>query len=197
MMTVTAIWRYPVKSMAGERVGSTELTETGLVGDRVVSSLATHATAGSSTGERFGGLLTTFASTLGSDGDLCERIARRSREVGAPSRAATDVRLVQTHRRARYRRTGGAVRSPRGRLSIFGLDVLRIVRDRAEAEEILQETFVRVWTRAETIRRADRRTAAVDRARGAQLRDRSLAGPAGPRPCGRDGLRRIRGRSAG
>jgi hypothetical protein len=26
---------------------------------------------------------------------------------------------------------------------------LRIVRDRTEAEEILQETFVRVWTRAE------------------------------------------------
>jgi RNA polymerase sigma-70 factor, ECF subfamily len=32
---------------------------------------------------------------------------------------------------------------------IFGL-ILRIIRDRAEAEEILQEAFVRVWTRAET-----------------------------------------------
>jgi len=35
-MTVTAIWRYPVKSMAGEHVRSTQLTSTGLLGDRVV-----------------------------------------------------------------------------------------------------------------------------------------------------------------
>jgi RNA polymerase sigma-70 factor (ECF subfamily) len=32
---------------------------------------------------------------------------------------------------------------------IFGL-ILRVVRDRGEAEDLLQETFVRVWTRAAT-----------------------------------------------
>src|SRR4249919_1669079 len=32
---------------------------------------------------------------------------------------------------------------------LFGL-ILRIIRDRSEAEEILQEVFVQVWTRAET-----------------------------------------------
>jgi RNA polymerase sigma-70 factor (ECF subfamily) len=32
---------------------------------------------------------------------------------------------------------------------LFGL-ILRILRDRSEAEEVLQETFVLVWTRAET-----------------------------------------------
>src|SRR5262245_14339130 len=32
---------------------------------------------------------------------------------------------------------------------LFGL-ILRILRDRAEAEEVLQEVFMQVWTRAET-----------------------------------------------
>jgi RNA polymerase sigma-70 factor (ECF subfamily) len=32
---------------------------------------------------------------------------------------------------------------------LFGL-ILRILRDRAEAEEVLQEVFVRIWTRAES-----------------------------------------------
>src|SRR5262249_59435431 len=32
---------------------------------------------------------------------------------------------------------------------LFGL-ILRILRDRGEAEEVLQEAFVQVWTRAET-----------------------------------------------
>jgi uncharacterized protein YcbX len=32
--TVAEIWRYPVKSMAGERLGSAQLTDTGFDGDR-------------------------------------------------------------------------------------------------------------------------------------------------------------------
>lgn len=35
-MTVSAIWRYPVKSMAGERLDCAALTSGGLPGDRVV-----------------------------------------------------------------------------------------------------------------------------------------------------------------
>jgi uncharacterized protein YcbX len=35
-MNVAAIWRYPVKSMAGERVSRTTMTGTGLPGDRIV-----------------------------------------------------------------------------------------------------------------------------------------------------------------
>ena len=34
MATVAEIWRYPVKSMAGERLASSEVTDQGLVGDR-------------------------------------------------------------------------------------------------------------------------------------------------------------------
>src|SRR5487761_977322 len=34
MASVAEVWRYPVKSMAGERLDSCEVTETGLVGDR-------------------------------------------------------------------------------------------------------------------------------------------------------------------
>jgi uncharacterized protein YcbX len=34
MASVAEVWRYPVKSMAGERLGSCEVAATGLVGDR-------------------------------------------------------------------------------------------------------------------------------------------------------------------
>jgi RNA polymerase sigma-70 factor (ECF subfamily) len=63
---------------------------------------------------------------------------------------------------------------------LFGL-ILRILRDRAEAEEVLQEVFVRVWTRAELydprlggpttwlVRLA--RNRAVDRLRARRSRD--------------------------
>ena len=63
---------------------------------------------------------------------------------------------------------------------LFGL-ILRIVRNRAEAEEILQEVFVRVWTRAELydqrlgsptpwlVRLA--RNCAIDRLRARRIRD--------------------------
>jgi RNA polymerase sigma-70 factor, ECF subfamily len=79
---------------------------------------------------------------------------------------------------------------------LFGL-ILRILRDRAEAEEILQEVFVRVWTRAELydarlgnpiswlVRLA--RNRAIDRLRARRVReaasgpslDESVAEPAG------------------
>jgi RNA polymerase sigma-70 factor (ECF subfamily) len=68
---------------------------------------------------------------------------------------------------------------------LFGL-ILRIVRDRTEAEDILQQVFVRVWTRAELydqrlgspiawlVRLA--RNCAIDRLRARKVRD-TAAGP--------------------
>ena len=80
---------------------------------------------------------------------------------------------------------------------LFGL-IMRILRDRAEAEEILQQVFVRVWTRAELydpqlggpmpwlVRLA--RNCAIDRLRARRARDgagwttldESVAEPAAP-----------------
>jgi RNA polymerase sigma-70 factor, ECF subfamily len=69
---------------------------------------------------------------------------------------------------------------------LFGL-ILRIVRDRGEAEEILQEVFLRVWTRAELydprlggptpwlVRLA--RNCAIDRLRARKSRDAASAAP--------------------
>ena len=34
MASVVEVWRYPVKSMAGERLASSTVSETGLLGDR-------------------------------------------------------------------------------------------------------------------------------------------------------------------
>jgi RNA polymerase sigma-70 factor (ECF subfamily) len=68
---------------------------------------------------------------------------------------------------------------------LFGL-ILRILRDRGEAEEILQEVFVRVWTRAELydprlgnptswlVRLA--RNRAIDRLRARRVRE-AASGP--------------------
>ena len=38
-MRIGAIWRYPVKSMAGERLDSVSIDANGLLGDRVVQNI--------------------------------------------------------------------------------------------------------------------------------------------------------------
>jgi uncharacterized protein YcbX len=87
-MTLKAIWRYPVKSMAGERVGATELTRTGLVGDRVVQAYDRRGRM--VTARTFPRLLRLHA-TLGSDGEpLVDGLPWRSREVDARVQAAVE-----------------------------------------------------------------------------------------------------------
>jgi RNA polymerase sigma-70 factor, ECF subfamily len=75
---------------------------------------------------------------------------------------------------------------------LFGL-ILRIIRDRSEAEEILQEVFVLVWTRAETynvsigppaawlVRIA--RNRAIDRLRANNVRLRAVESAPEPAPA--------------
>lgn len=74
---------------------------------------------------------------------------------------------------------------------LYGL-ILRIVRDRAESEEVLQEVFMLVWTRAETYNAAlgspaawlvrIARNRAIDRLRANQVRTRATEGVVLPDP---------------
>ena len=63
-MHVAGLWRYPVKSLAGEPLPATPLTADGMPGDRVVHVAGPH---GLLTGRIRHGLLTIPAST-GADG---------------------------------------------------------------------------------------------------------------------------------
>lgn len=85
-MRVTAIWRYPVKSMAGERLSLAEMTETGLAGDRVVQVYDRRGRM--VTARQFPRLLRLHA-TLGPDGEpLVDGLPWHSREVAQRVEAA-------------------------------------------------------------------------------------------------------------
>src|SRR5580765_8258811 len=64
---VQEIWRYPVKSMAGESLDAAELTEAGVGGDRVVQ---VRNAAGRIMTARTRPLLLRHRATLGSDNHL-------------------------------------------------------------------------------------------------------------------------------
>lgn len=65
-MRIGAIWRYPVKSMAGERLDSVSIDANGLLGDRVVQVYDRRGRI--VTARRFPGLL-RLKGTLGEDGE--------------------------------------------------------------------------------------------------------------------------------
>jgi uncharacterized protein YcbX len=64
-MTVAALWRYPVKTLAGEPIATAELTRLGIPGDRVVQVFGPE---GIRTSRRHHRLLGLHA-TLGGDGE--------------------------------------------------------------------------------------------------------------------------------
>jgi uncharacterized protein len=65
-MHVAEIWRYPVKSMAGERIPTAEITREGIVGDRVVQ--VQNGRGLTITSRTHPGLL-AFKATLGAEGE--------------------------------------------------------------------------------------------------------------------------------
>ena len=65
-MKIAAIWRYPVKSMAGERLSSIAIDANGLMGDRVVQ---VYDRRGHIASARTDPRLLRLKATLGSDGE--------------------------------------------------------------------------------------------------------------------------------
>jgi hypothetical protein len=124
-MTVTEIWRYPVKSMAGEQVGSTQLTSTGLFGDRVVQVFDRRGRM--VTARTFPRLLRLHA-TLGLDGEpLVDGLPWHSREVGRRVEAAVEpgARLERSDTPDRFDILPLLVCTD-GTVSTFGRDVRRL-----------------------------------------------------------------------
>ena len=64
-LTVGALWRYPVKTLGGERLDLAEVTTNGIIGDRVVH---VRGPEGVRTSRRHHGLIGLHA-TLGADGE--------------------------------------------------------------------------------------------------------------------------------
>ena len=125
-MRIEAIWRYPVKSMGGERVHMAEMTSDGLAGDRVVQVYAIQRGA-IVTAQRYPRLL-RLNVTLGADGEpLVDGRPWNSSEVAGRVQAAVAPG-------ARLKRFDGPERfdilpllvCTDGTVSMFGRDVRRL-----------------------------------------------------------------------
>lgn len=124
-MTVTGIWRYPVKSMAGQLVGAAQLTTTGLAGDRVVQVYDRHGRI--VTARTFPRLL-QLRATLGVDGEpLVNGLPWRSSEVGrlVEEAVARGARLAHSEGLERFDVLPLLVCTD-GAVSAFGRDVRRL-----------------------------------------------------------------------
>jgi uncharacterized protein YcbX len=124
-MKVAAIWRYPVKSMAGERVRGAELTGAGFVGDRVVQVYDAHGRI--VTARRFPRLL-RLRGTLGPDGEpLVNELPWDSAEVAARVQAAVapGARLARFDGPERFDILPLLICTD-GAVSMFGRDVRRL-----------------------------------------------------------------------
>ena len=124
-MRVTGIWRYPVKSMAGERLTVAEMTSTGLAGDRVVQVYDRHGRI--ATARTFPRLL-QFRATLNRDGEpLVDGLPWDSPDIGRNVEAAVGVgaRLARFDGPERFDILPLLVCTD-GAVSMFGRDVRRL-----------------------------------------------------------------------
>ena len=123
-LTVGALWRYPVKTLAGERLDSAELTTNGIVGDRTVH---VRGPEGVRTSRRHHNLL-GLSATLGSDGEpLVEGQPWNSPEILERVRAAAgpDATLARYDGPERFDILPLLVATD-GAVSSFGRDVRRL-----------------------------------------------------------------------
>ena len=123
-LTVGALWRYPVKSLAGEPLTSAEVTANGIVGDRVVH---VRGPEGVRTSRRHHRLLGLHA-TMGPDGEpLIDGMPWREAEVLERVRAAAgdDAILARYDGVERFDVLPLLVATD-GAVSAFGRDVRRL-----------------------------------------------------------------------
>lgn len=103
-MTVRELWRYPVKSMAGERLEKADVRLTGIAGDRLVQvrHAGTERVITSRTAPRLLGLAGTWDEAAGAP--RVNGLPWRSREVQALVReaAGAEARLVRDDGAGRF-----------------------------------------------------------------------------------------------
>lgn len=95
-MNVAKLWRYPVKSMLGEEVAESDVTERGLAGDRVraVLDVATGRIASAKAPRLWRDLLTMEGARAPGDEELSRLLGREVRLIDVPPQGATLERSV-------------------------------------------------------------------------------------------------------
>lgn len=124
-MRVDQIWRYPVKSMAGERLDETFVSVRGIPGDRALYVVDEHGRILSARNKQ--GLLGLHATSDGDGEVLVDGIPWRAPEVAARVRAAAgdDARIVAAGGPERYDILPLLVATD-GALDAFGYDLRRL-----------------------------------------------------------------------
>lgn len=124
-MQVSELWRYPVKSMAGERLASASLGPLGIPGDRGLVVVDGAGRVHSARGKP--GLLRMRASLDGGARVLVDGLDWESPEVAARVRAAagTDARLVRAEGAGRFDILPLLVTTD-GAIAALGVDLRRL-----------------------------------------------------------------------